>query len=88
MSENPVHLGSELTIRNIQPTYSRLAELLLLCSPITIEATDLIKADTAGLQLLFCLQSTCTQRSIPLKWVGITPEIQRQLRQMGMQLAE
>lgn len=86
MSENTVELGSELTIRNIQPLYSQLAELLHQGSAVSLEASELIKADTAGLQLLFCLQSTCVQRSIPLNWIGITPELKKQFLQMGMQL--
>lgn len=86
MSEKTVELGSELTIRNIQPLFSQLAELLHQGSSVTLAASELIKADTAGLQLLLCLHSTCAQRSIPLNWVGTTPELKQQFLQMGMQL--
>ncbi|MBT1445192.1 STAS domain-containing protein [Shewanella sp. JM162201] len=86
MSENTVELGSELTIRNIQPIYSQLAELLHSGTPVTLDASTLIKADTAGLQLLLCLHSTCEQRSIPLHWQGTTAELKKQFIQMGMQL--
>ncbi|MCL2917231.1 STAS domain-containing protein [Shewanella litorisediminis] len=86
MPENTVELGSELTIRNIQPIYSQLAELLHQGRPVTLNASRLIKADTAGLQLLLCLQSHCTNCSIPLNWKGITTELVAQFKQMGMQL--
>ena len=52
MSIDTLALGSEISIRNIQPLYQKLLELLHRVDELILDAGELHKVDTAGAQLL------------------------------------
>ncbi|GAA0786214.1 MULTISPECIES: STAS domain-containing protein [Pseudomonadati] len=79
MTETTLDLGTAITIRNIQPIYSQLANHLQQTTPFIIDASKLTKVDTAGAQLLLFLHQTSIKRSINITWLPADKEISKQL---------
>lgn len=62
MSDQTIKLDSEITVRNIQPIFTQLSELLTHIEVIHIDASQLSRVDTAGAQLLYLFSKTCDSR--------------------------
>lgn len=86
MSEHIIDLGTEITIRNIQPVYESLTKSLQDPRDLTINASQLTKVDTAGAQLLFLFEQTCNKRSLLINWKGATPELANELKELGIDI--
>jgi len=88
MSDDTFTFGSELTIRNIQDAHQLLNDRLQLGQPLRLDLSGLIKADTAGAQLLFLTHLHCRQQAIPLHWLGASPELAGQLAALGITIPD
>lgn len=88
MSEQTIKLDSELTIRNIQPIFAQLTELLTHDEQLHIDASQLSRVDTAGAQLLFLFSQTCQSRSIKVDWLNCQPELKTNLLNLGITISE
>ncbi|QSX40749.1 STAS domain-containing protein [Shewanella cyperi] len=86
MSKDAIGFGSELTIRNIQDAHHLLSDKLHQNQPLVLDLSGLIKADTAGAQLLFLTYLHCQQQAIPLHWLGASPELAGQLAALGIMI--
>jgi len=88
MSAQTIKLDSELTIRNIQPIFTQLSELLTHDEVLHIDASQLARIDTAGAQLLYLFTRTCSTRSLKLDWLNIQPELISNLEKLGISTSE
>ncbi|AQS35471.1 anti-anti-sigma regulatory factor (antagonist of anti-sigma factor) [Shewanella psychrophila] len=88
MSEQTIILDSELTIRNIQPIFAQLSELLAHDEELHIDASQLSRVDTAGAQLLYLFSQTCESRSLKVDWLDCQPELKTNLENLGISIPE
>ncbi|SQH74732.1 conserved protein of unknown function [Shewanella benthica] len=88
MPQQTIKLDSELTIRNIQPIFAQLAELLTHDKELHIDASLLTRVDTAGAQLLYLFSQTCASRSLRVDWLNCQPELQINLDNLGINIPE
>ena len=88
MSEQTIILDSELTIRNIQPIFAQLSELLTHDEELHIDASQLSRVDTAGAQLLYLFSQTCASRSLRVDWLYCQPELKTNLENLGITIPE
>ncbi|NRB22283.1 lipid asymmetry maintenance protein MlaB [Shewanella sp.] len=88
MPEQTIRLDSELTIRNIQPIFAQLSQLLTHDKELHIDASQLTRVDTAGAQLLYLFSQTCTSRSLRVHWLDCQPELQINLQNLGINIPE
>ncbi|WP_076413337.1 lipid asymmetry maintenance protein MlaB [Shewanella sp. UCD-KL12] len=88
MSEQTIKLDSELTIRNIQPIFTQLSELLTHDEQLHIDASQLTRVDTAGAQLLYLFSQTCKARSLNVDWLDCQPELRTDLENLGITISE
>ncbi len=86
MSEYTLALGSEITIRNLQPIYESLSKSLQSPQALTINASELNKLDTAGAQLLYLFTQTCNERSLVVHWQGASPKLAENLKELGIDI--
>lgn len=63
-----LHLDHELTMRNVAEFKAQLEQMLQQDTPIAIDADELRKIDSAGLQLLFGLQQTLAKNGTAISW--------------------
>jgi len=88
MTDQTIKLDSELTIRNIQPIFARLSELLTHDKLLQIDLSQLSRVDTAGAQLLYLFSQTCNERSLEIEWQGGRPELITNLENLGIVIPE
>jgi len=88
MTDQTIKLDSELTIRNIQPIFAQLSELLTHDKLLPIDLSQLSRVDTAGAQLLYLFSQTCNERSLKIEWQGGRPELITNLESLGIVIPE
>ncbi|NKF52141.1 STAS domain-containing protein [Shewanella sp. WXL01] len=88
MATTTIDLGSEITIRNIQPIYKQLLSQQQQASPVTLDASQLNKVDTAGAQMLFFFDRTCADKNIELTWLNLQSSLMQQLAHLGIRLVD
>lgn len=70
-----ISLGSELTIKTVESIKTQIDDSLLVDDDVVMNAEEMIKIDTAGLQLLFSLKSSLDKTGHHIKWVGTSSVI-------------
>ncbi|WP_299797775.1 lipid asymmetry maintenance protein MlaB [uncultured Shewanella sp.] len=88
MTDQTIKLDSELTIRNIQPIFSQLSELLTKDKLLPIDLSQLARVDTAGAQLLYLFSKTCSARALKVEWRGGQAELVTNLASLGIVIPE
>ncbi len=86
MSIDTQALGTEISIRNIQPLYQKLLELLHRVDELILDAGELHKVDTAGAQLLYLFALSCDKRGLKLSWQQAQPTFIAQLTRLGIRI--
>lgn len=86
MSIDTLALGTEISIRNIQPLYQKLLELLHRVDELILDAGELHKVDTAGAQLLYLFALSCDKRGLKLSWQQAQPAFIAQLTRLGIRI--
>ncbi|MFT5234904.1 MAG: phospholipid transport system transporter-binding protein [Shewanella sp.] len=84
MSDQTIKLDSEITIRNIQPIFTQLSELLTQTEILHIDVSQLSRVDTAGAQLLHLFSRTCDARSLKVDWLGCQADLLANLEELGI----
>ncbi|MFT5502381.1 MAG: anti-anti-sigma regulatory factor [Gammaproteobacteria bacterium] len=69
-NEGSISIGPELTIKNVADVKALIDQKLLQSEEIIIDTNDLHKIDTAGLQLLFAVNSTLAKTGQNIGWRG------------------
>ena len=88
MAESPdnfVQLPSHLTIRQVEQVHRQCEVALKGTGNLRIDASDVSKIDTAGLQLLMALKIEMDNQHSAIEWIAITDELRRTASFMGMQ---
>ena len=80
-----IFMGSELTIKNIAQFKQAVDENLAQGKEIRINPTELQKIDTAGLQLLFCLQKSLQKSGHQIDWVAKSEVVESASKIIGIE---
>lgn len=83
--ESAIHLPSQLTIRQIEQVYRQCEEALKGSGNLLIDASEVSKIDTSGVQLLLALKAELDQQHSTLEWVGISNAMRDAVRFIGVQ---
>lgn len=84
-TENSIQLPSHLTIRQIEQVYRQCEEALKGTANLRVDASEVSKVDTAGLQLLAALKTEMDQQHSAIEWISVTDELRHAARFMGLQ---
>jgi phospholipid transport system transporter-binding protein len=84
-SDNQVLLPSHLTIRQVEQIHRQCEEALKGAGNLRINASDVSKVDTAGLQLLMALKLEMDSQHSAIEWIAISDELRGAANFMGMQ---
>lgn len=84
--DEAINLGSELTIKTVSEVKEKIANLMAADIEIVINAEEMIKIDTAGLQLLYSLKEALNQTGHHIKWIGTSTVINDSAEIIGMPL--
>jgi len=79
-------MGSELTIKNIASFKQCIDESLAQEMEIRLDSSDLQKIDTAGLQLLFCLQKSLRKSGHQIDWVSKSEVVESASKIIGIEI--
>ncbi len=82
--EEAINLGSELTIKTVTIVKEQIEERLSSDEDIVINADEMIKIDTAGLQLLYSLKESLSKTGHHIKWIGTSTVINDSAEIIGM----
>lgn len=82
--DEAINLGSELTIKSVSDMKGIIDQLINSDSEIVINAEEVIKVDTAGLQLLFSLKESLSKTGHHIKWIGTSSVINDSAEIIGM----
>lgn len=83
-SERTVLLGTDCTMAEATGLHERLSRLLDGTEAVVIDATDIERVDTAGIQLLTGFTIDCMERGIVFVWAGRSPVFQRSVQMLGV----
>lgn len=77
-------LGSELSIKTVAEIKQQIDQMVAADIDVVINAEELIKIDTAGLQLLFSLRESLAKTGHHIKWAGTSSVINDSAELIGM----
>ena len=84
MTQSPIRLASELTIRNIQQVHHDIVEQLANSDALHVDASQLSRIDTAGAQLLYFLSHYCQSHHLNVEWNRPAKEVDLILAELGL----
>jgi ABC-type transporter Mla MlaB component len=84
-ADNSIRLPSHLTIRQAAEVYRQCEDALKGTASLRVNASEVSKVDTAGLQLLVALKTEMDQQRSAIEWISITDELRRAAQFMGLQ---
>jgi len=79
-----IHLGTELAIRNVQQAHALIAEALSGGFDLRIDAGDLQKIDSAGLQMIYSLRMTLEKTGQSIRWERGSALIDSRAAELGL----
>jgi len=82
--DDAINLGSELTIKTVAEVKNQISSLLTNDVDVVINAEEMIKIDTAGLQLLYSLKEALGETGHHIKWIGTSTVINDSAAIIGM----
>lgn len=84
MTQSPIRLASELTIRNIQQVHHDITEQLTASDTLCVDASQLTRVDTSGAQLLYFLHHYCQTHHHAIEWTPPAEEVAHTLAELGL----
>jgi len=84
-SGKTIDLGTELTIRSVASCKAQIDDNLLQGQEIKLQAENLQKIDSAGLQMLYSLDKTLKKTSQSIHWVNSSAIINEAARMIGLE---
>lgn len=84
-AKNSIQLPSHLTIRHIEQVYRQCEDALKGTANLRVDASEVSKVDTAGLQLLVVLKTEMDLQHSAIEWISITDELRNSAQFMGLQ---
>ncbi len=82
--DSVIHLGAELGIRSVQKAHGLIAESLAQGFDPRLDAGDLQKIDSAGLQMIYSLRMTVEKIGQSIVWTRSSPLIDSRAAELGM----
>ncbi len=82
--DSVIHLGAELGIRSVQQAHGLIAESLAQGFDPRLDAGDLQKIDSAGLQMIYSLRMSVEKTGQPIIWTRSSPLIDRRAAELGL----
>ena len=85
IDSDSIVIGSELTIKNVADFKQQIDDSLIQQDEIRLDAAELQKIDTAGLQLLFSLQKSLQKSGHQIEWTNQSDVIVSAAKIVGME---
>jgi len=82
--ENSLHLPEEISIENVCEWHKTLIEVLNNSDSINIDASELCRIDTAGMQLLTVFINELSSSDKQFKWQDVSKALSTTARQLGL----
>lgn len=79
-----VVLGAGMEITMVRALHRQLTPLLAQMTALVLDASRLLRVDTAALQTLACLCRSVRERGIPLQWRAVSPVVRQAAQQSGL----
>jgi len=83
-AESTLKLPEELSIANVAEWKSKLSSLLHESSPLTLDAEELSRVDTAAIQLLAAFTVKVQGSDMELHWSNPSEALKKTAQQLGM----
>lgn len=79
-----VELGTGMEIAMLQALHQQLSPALTRTTALVLDAGQLLRIDTASLQLLACLCRSARERAIQIQWRAVNPVMRQAAQQSGL----
>lgn len=79
-----IHLGAQLTIREAVPLRAELLERVDDVDTLGLDASGVLKVDTAGLQVLLAFADQRRRAGSQVAWTGCSDAMRRAATQLGL----
>ena len=83
-SSATIQLDAELTIAQVEVWLKRLLTETLADNEMMIDASDLVRVDAAGLQLLLAFKKSCAAKNVGVALFNVPKNIQELIRVSGL----
>ena len=83
-SSATIQLDAELTIAQVEVWLKRLLTETLADNEMMIDASDLVRVDAAGLQLLLAFEKSCASKNVAVALFNAPKNIQELIRVSGL----
>jgi anti-anti-sigma factor len=83
-SGKTIQLDAELTIAQVEVWNARLTDEAFPANEVMIDASALVRIDTAGLQLLWAFKRSCASRNVTVVLFNVPKTLQELIRVSGL----
>jgi anti-anti-sigma factor len=83
-SGKTIQLDAELTIAQVEVWNARLTDEAFSANEVMIDASALVRIDTAGLQLLWAFKRSCDSRNVTVVLFNVPKTLQELIRVSGL----
>lgn len=83
-SGKTIQLDAELTIAQVEVWNARLTDEAFSANEVMIDASALVRIDTAGLQLLWAFSRNCASRNVTVVLFNVPKTLQELIRVSGL----
>jgi anti-anti-sigma factor len=83
-SGKTIQLDAELTIAQVEVWNARLTDEAFSANEVMIDASALVRIDTAGLQLLWAFSRSCASRNVTVVLFNVPKTLQELIRVSGL----
>jgi len=82
--QHVIHLGSDLTIADVESKKIELSHILLDALPVKLNAEELEQIDGAGLQLLAALFKNAATTNLDISWDKVSSNLMDAVKLVGL----
>ena len=84
MSKTVFDLPGNLTISTAEALHEELEPLLLKDNDIVVNGDNVVRVDTAGLQLMLAFKNALAKRNLGFSWKGFSTALFESAQQIGL----
>lgn len=84
MSANKITLNAHLDITEAKTTHEQLSEAINAGDIISIDASRVERADTAGIQLLLAFKKLVEKQKKQIQWESPSRALSRSIKKLGL----
>ena len=78
-----IQLDDDLTISQVEAWFTRLEDESLVDTEVIIDASELVRVDASGLQLLLAFKKSCAKKNVAVALFNVPKTIQELIRVSG-----